>query len=70
MQVCVVRARFCELLAKHVSKPLAGEAFLTGLFSLLDAILDQPMSLLVEKLPFPDDIKAALLNEKTNFTTS
>lgn len=64
MQVCVVRARFCELLAKQVSKPLAGEAFLTGLFSLLDAILDQPMSLLVEKLPFPDDIKAALLDEK------
>lgn len=64
MQVCVVRARFCELLAKQVSKQLAGEAFLTGLFSLLDAILDQPMSLLVEKLPFPDDIKAALLDEK------
>ncbi|MCK8105569.1 HDOD domain-containing protein [Pseudoalteromonas sp. 2CM41L] len=64
MQVCVVRARFCELIAKQVSKSLVGEAFLTGLFSLLDAILDQPMSLLVEKLPFPDDIKAALLNEK------
>ncbi|MEL0602750.1 EAL and HDOD domain-containing protein [Pseudoalteromonas undina] len=64
MQVCVVRARFCELIAKQVSKSLAGEAFLTGLFSLLDAILDQPMSLLVEKLPFPDDIKAALLDEK------
>lgn len=64
MQVCVVRARFCELIAKQVSKSLAGEAFFTGLFSLLDAILDQPMSLLVEKLPFPDDIKAALLNEK------
>ncbi|KPZ58460.1 EAL and HDOD domain-containing protein [Pseudoalteromonas sp. P1-25] len=64
MQMCVVRARFCELIAKQVSKSLAGEAFLTGLFSLLDAILDQPMSLLVEKLPFPDDIKAALLDEK------
>ena len=64
MQVCVVRARFCELIAKKVAKHQSGEAFLTGLFSLLDAILDQPMSLLVEKLPFPDDIKAALLNEK------
>ena len=64
MQVCVVRARFCELIAKRVAKHLVGEAFLTGLFSLLDAILDQPMSLLVEKLPFPDEIKAALLNDK------
>lgn len=64
MQMCVVRARFCELVAKKVAKQQVGEAFLTGLFSLLDAILDQPMSLLVEKLPFPDDIKAALLEEK------
>ena len=64
MQVCVVRARFCELLAKKVNKSQSGEAFLTGLFSLLDAILDQPMSLLVEKLPFPDEIKTALLGNK------
>ena len=64
MQVCVVRARFCELIAKKVAKHQSGEAFLTGLFSLLDAILDQPMSLLVEKLPFQDDIRAALLEEK------
>ncbi|MFP3426342.1 EAL and HDOD domain-containing protein [Pseudoalteromonas sp. SIMBA_162] len=64
MQVCVVRARFCELIAKKVAKHQSGEAFLTGLFSLLDAVLDQPMSLLVEKLPFQDDIKAALLEEK------
>ena len=64
MQVCVVRARFCELIAKKVAKHQSGESFLTGLFSLLDAILDQPMSLLVEKLPFQDEIKAALLEEK------
>ena len=64
MQVCVVRARFCELIAKKVAKHQSGEAFLTGLFSLLDAILDQPMSLLVEKLPFQDEIKVALLEEK------
>jgi len=64
MQVCVVRARFCELIAKKVAKHQSGEAFLTGLFSLIDAILDQPMSLLVEKLPFQDEIKAALLEEK------
>ena len=64
MQVCVVRARFSELIAKRVAKHQVGEAFLTGLFSLLDAILDQPMGLLVEKLPFPEEIKAALLDEK------
>jgi len=66
MQMCVIRARFCELIASKVAKQVQGEAFLTGLFSLLDAILDQPMALLVDKLPFPEDIKAALTGEKNN----
>ena len=64
MQLCIVRARFCELVAKKVAKHQSNEAFLTGLFSLLDAILDQPMCLLVEKLPFSDDIRDALLDER------
>lgn len=66
MQMCVIRARFCELIACRVAKQVQGEAFLTGLFSLLDAILDKPMELLVDKLPFPDEIKAALMGEKNN----
>ena len=66
MQMCVIRARFCELIAAKVAKQVQGEAFLTGLFSLLDAILDKPMDLLVDKLPFPEDIKAALTGEKNN----
>lgn len=66
MQMCVIRARFCELIASKVAKKVQGEAFLTGLFSLLDAILDKPMELLVDKLPFPDEIKAALTGEKNN----
>ena len=66
MQMCVIRARFCELIASKVAKQVQGEAFLTGLFSLLDAILDKPMALLVDKLPFPDEIKAALTGEKNN----
>ncbi|WP_409425885.1 EAL and HDOD domain-containing protein [Pseudoalteromonas sp. RW-H-Ap-1] len=66
MQMCVIRARFCELIASKVAKQVQGEAFLTGLFSLLDAILDNPMDLLVDKLPFPDEIKAALTGEKND----
>ena len=66
MQMCVIRARFCELIASKVAKQVQGEAFLTGLFSLLDAILDKPMDLLVDKLPFPDEIKAALTGEKND----
>ena len=66
MQMCVIRARFCELIASKVAKQVQGEAFLTGLFSLLDAILDKPMDLLVDKLPFPDQIKVALTGEKND----
>ena len=63
-RLCVVRARFCELIAQRVAKQQTGEAFLTGLFSLLDAILDQPMEKLLDRLPFPDEIHAALMQEK------
>jgi|TARA_B100001059_G_scaffold236746_1_gene289690 EAL and modified HD-GYP domain-containing signal transduction protein len=63
-RLCVVRARFCELIAQRVAKQQTGEAFLTGLFSLLDAILDQPMEKLLERLPFPDEIHSALMQEK------
>jgi len=66
MQMCVIRARFCELIASKVAKQVQGEAFFTGLFSLLDAILDKPMDLLVDKLPFPDEIKVALTGEKND----
>lgn len=66
MEMCVIRARFCELIASKVAKQVQGEAFLTGLFSLLDAILDKPMDLLVDKLPFPDEIKVALTGEKND----
>lgn len=66
MKICIIRARFCELIASRMAKPLQGEAFLTGLFSLLDAILDQPMDVLVEKLPFPQEISDALNGEKNS----
>jgi len=54
------RARFCELLA-----PLAGESpneqFMLGLLSLLDAMLETPMELIVKSLPLRPEAKAALM---------
>jgi len=35
-----------------------------GLFSLIDALLDQPLADILAKLPLADDIKKALLGEK------
>ncbi len=44
VRLAVVRAKFCELLAEQSSlKVQAHELFLTGLFSLVDAMLDKPM---------------------------
>lgn len=60
-----LRARLCELIA-----PLAQmgdrslDLFLVGMFSMLDAILDQPMDLILESLPLSSDVRGALLGEQ------
>jgi len=65
MRLSVLRARFCELLAKKSPQHLSPEhAFMLGLFSLIDAILDSPMQELLPKLPLTDTIKQALLEER------
>ncbi|MFN6972519.1 MAG: EAL domain-containing protein, partial [Rheinheimera sp.] len=39
------------------------KAFLTGMMSLMDAILDEPMTSVMSKLPLSKDIKDALTGE-------
>lgn len=58
-----VRARFCELIAKRYFPAMTSSAFLVGLFSLIDAMLDRPMDKIVDSLPFPDEIAQALTGE-------
>ncbi|MGE5109734.1 MAG: EAL and HDOD domain-containing protein, partial [Acidobacteriaceae bacterium] len=58
VRIAVVRAKFCESLAP---KSKAEQYFLTGLFSLLDAMLDKPMSQLLPELPLPEECQVALL---------
>ncbi len=60
--VAMTRARMCELLAKYY-KGQAELFFAAGLFSTLDALMDSPISSLVEKLPLSDELKSALLNQ-------
>jgi c-di-GMP-related signal transduction protein len=63
IRASVIRARFCELLCENTPTRLRGpELFTLGLFSLIDAIMDEPMYLLLEKLPFSKDIRNALLS--------
>jgi c-di-GMP-related signal transduction protein len=58
----LVRARFGELLALQLGwAKRSDQAFLVGLFSLVDAMLDRPMNDILRELPLDDEIVAALL---------
>jgi len=44
VRLCLVRARFCELLAEEIGEDDAAlDLFLTGLFSAIDALMDRPL---------------------------
>ncbi|HHX77887.1 MAG TPA: HDOD domain-containing protein, partial [Firmicutes bacterium] len=63
--LAVCRGKFCELVAPHVGlKDRSCDLFLLGMFSLIDAFLDQPMAVVMQELPIADDIKRALLGEE------
>ncbi|SFD32963.1 EAL and HDOD domain-containing protein [Pseudoalteromonas denitrificans] len=62
-ELSIVRARFCELIAIKVSPGMSNNAFILGLFSLIDAILDKPMEDILLTLPISDNIKDALLGK-------
>lgn len=58
----LLRAHFSELIAHHLKLgSMAADAFLTGLLSLMDAVLDQPMAEIITELPLQKEIKAALM---------
>jgi len=65
----ITRAKFCESLA-----PLAGlltradDLFLVGMFSLIDAFLDRPISDILSEIPVKDEIKGAILGEENKLT--
>jgi EAL and modified HD-GYP domain-containing signal transduction protein len=64
VKMAIIRARFCELIANKACPEKSESAFLTGLFSLIDALLDRPMPVLLAQLPLADEIKDALTEEK------
>lgn len=56
----VFRARCCELLADHVGRPDSGSIFTLGLFSRIDALLDDSVEHLPEILPLEEIIGTPL----------
>ena len=68
LHLSLVRAKFCELLSiakKRSVNPPTG--FLVGLFSLLDALLDEVMENIVNRLPVDDELKQALCGQPGEF---
>lgn len=63
IRISIIRARFCELIAKHQSDKESEKAFMTGLFSVVDALLNRPMEDIVSKLPLAPEVTGALLGE-------
>jgi EAL and modified HD-GYP domain-containing signal transduction protein len=63
MNLSMSRARFAELIAKeHGEEP--STAFLTGMMSLIDAMLDEPIESIMNKLPLAESIKTALVEKE------
>ena len=56
----LVRAHLCESLAKAARLPEPDSFFTVGLFSALDAMMDQPMESVLESMPFTDEMKSAI----------
>lgn len=65
IRAACIRGKFCELIGDMATarvKP--AELFTLGMFSLIDAILDQSMHRIMKELPLAEDIKTALIERK------
>lgn len=61
----IIRGKMMELIALEIFPDVkAFDAFITGIFSSLDVILDEEMQTLVSELPVEVTVKAALLGEE------
>ncbi|EEF79632.1 EAL and HDOD domain-containing protein [Methylophaga thiooxydans] len=59
----LIRAKMGESLAPHYDCS-SESSFLVGLFSTIDAMLNQPMAIIVKSLPLADETKQALLHKQ------
>jgi EAL and modified HD-GYP domain-containing signal transduction protein len=64
MRLSLIRAKFCELISQtkldEVNPP---KAFLTGILSMIDGILDHDLEFVLNALPIHTEIKSALRND-------
>jgi EAL and modified HD-GYP domain-containing signal transduction protein len=60
----MVRARYCELLGPQIPHGQS-DLFLVGLLSLMDAILEIPMGVVLEGISLDRETRAVLLGQKS-----
>jgi EAL and modified HD-GYP domain-containing signal transduction protein len=65
MRLSLQRAKFCELFANATNhRDKASTAFLAGMLSLLDAMLDVKLAAVVSQLPLSTELKLALVRQQ------
>jgi EAL and modified HD-GYP domain-containing signal transduction protein len=57
IETALVRARFCEIAGEGNTDQL----FTLGLFSVIDALMDAPMEDVLASMPFPQEMREALI---------
>lgn len=68
IRASIIRARLCELLGKAAREKIDDASLFTlGLFSMIDAILDESMETVMARLPLAEKIKNALVKGNGNF---
>jgi len=66
LKISIIRARFSEVLARKIGLSQRSSAcFLAGMFSTIDALLDQSMDVVLANLPISDEIRKVLLGEES-----
>ena len=68
VSLALSRAKFCELVARHINAPNPDTYYAVGMLSLLDVMFDTKMSDIVDQLPVDDTIRGALLNQDSPIT--
>ncbi|WP_372677327.1 EAL and HDOD domain-containing protein [Desulfosarcina sp.] len=65
IRAACIRGKFCELLGADAHAHTSpSEMFTLGMFSLIDAVIDQPMHKILAELPLSSQIKNALVGAK------
>ncbi len=69
MRTSLLRAKLMELMSPFLNlKDQASDLFLTGIFSLIDVLMDEPLSDILDGLPLDDEIKNTLLKKESRYS--